>query len=109
MPAIRDDWDNLSWRNELGAGLSGGEDEKTTVQSAEECATVCAANTQCFQFVFDGESCYVGKAIRLGETRDPEDGKRWQSGWNLDRIADWAANQELCNDIEFPNWLDRIG
>ena len=109
MPDIREDWDNLSWRNEMGSGLTGGEDEKVITQSAEECAVACEANTQCFQFVLDGESCFLGKAIRLGERRDPKDGKRWRSGWNQGRIANWAADQKPCNDVKFPNWLERIG
>jgi hypothetical protein len=109
MPAIREDWDNLAWRVELGSGLSGTEDEKVTTQSAEECAAACEANTKCFQFVLDGEICFLGNAIRLGEARESEDGKRWRSGWNQARIADWTAKQKTCNDVKFPNWVERIG
>ncbi|KAF3910202.1 hypothetical protein ABW21_db0201910 [Orbilia brochopaga] len=108
MPAIREDWDNISWRIEMGSGLSNGEDERPKAQSAEECAKACEANTQCLQFVFDSEQCYLGKAFRLGEKRAPENGKRWRSGWNQARIAEWVAKQEVCNDVKFPNWLERM-
>ena len=108
MPAIREDWDNISWRSDLGSGLTGEDDEKVTTQSAKECAAACEANAHCFQFVLDGESCFLGKAIRLGERRNPSDGKRWRSGWNQGRIANWVTKQ-TCNGVQFPNWLERMG
>ncbi len=79
---------------------------ENTRESPNSLAATCEANTQCFQFFFDRESCFIGKAIRLGEMRDPEDGKRWRSGWNQGRIA---AEQEPCDDVKFPNWFERIG
>lgn len=109
MPTIRENWDNLSWLHEMGSGLTGGEDEKFTMQSVEECSTACEANPQCFQFVFDGGSCFLGKAIRLGERRDSKDGKIWRSGWNQPRIENWIANQTTCDNVKFPNWLERMG
>jgi len=105
---MREDWDNFSWKVEMGSGLSGGEDENFETESFEKCGAACEANTNCFQFQYDNERCFIGKAIRLGEGRIIGDNKRWRSGWNQGRIADWISKQEACNTVEFPNWLEYI-
>ncbi|PVH77896.1 glycosyltransferase family 31 protein [Cadophora sp. DSE1049] len=105
MPDMQEDWDNYSSVVDVGSGILYEGVKKTTTQSFEECATTCEANTECVQYTFDGEACYWGKAIRLGERRMPEDGKHWRSGWNQTRMADWISKQPKCNDVvEFPDW-----
>jgi hypothetical protein len=107
MTSPREDWDNVSWKNELGSGLSGAEDEKIKTESIDECASACEANKDCVQYVLDGETCFIGKAVRLGERKEPKDGKRWRSGWHQDRIADWISKQKTCDIRNFPTSLER--
>jgi hypothetical protein len=108
MPPIREDWDNLSWKMEMGSGLSGGEDENFKAESFEGCGAACEANTDCFQFQYDGERCFIGKAIRLGEHKFIGDDKRWRSGWHQGRVRDWISQQEACDTVEFPEWEEHI-
>ncbi|KAK6538946.1 hypothetical protein TWF694_010496 [Orbilia ellipsospora] len=100
MATIRDDWDNWSAVTDLGSGRKG--DEKIAAESVEECIAACEADPGCFQFAHDGQNCYLGKAIRLGERRNPEGGQKWRSGWHQARIARWADAQEACSSVIFP-------
>jgi hypothetical protein len=94
---------------EMGSGLSGGEEggpERLITETVEECTAACEANKDCFQYVHDGKTCFLGKAIRRGESRRPEDGKKWRSGWHKGRIADWISKQKPCDTVDFPNWAE---
>lgn len=103
-----EDWDNISWRNELGSGLTGADDEKVPTASVDACAIACQANVECLQYVHDGDTCFLGKAIRLGERREPEKNKQWRSGWHQGRIEEWISKQALCDIREFPASLERV-
>jgi hypothetical protein len=107
--SIMEDWDNVSWKVEMGSGLYGKEGEKIKTQSGYECWSACKKDQQCMQFLLDGEYCYLGKAIRLGVKRLPENGKKWRSGWHHERIQEWIAKQGACTNVQFPNWRERIG
>jgi hypothetical protein len=92
IPDSIDDWDN------------GGKDETVSdIDSVESCIEACANNPECFQSLFNGEECTLGtKNFRFGEKREPEDGKTWQSSWNITRIEAWVSKQEPCAEITFP-------
>ncbi|EHK99291.1 hypothetical protein M7I_4856 [Glarea lozoyensis 74030] len=93
----RADWDNSS------------EDETVKdIDSMESCVSACEKNDKCLQLRFNGNECMLGtKKVKLGEVDKPkkEDGKdekKWQSGWNRTRIAEWASGQKPCTKLVFP-------
>ncbi|KAH6716806.1 hypothetical protein BKA61DRAFT_477275 [Leptodontidium sp. MPI-SDFR-AT-0119] len=106
MPAMQEDWDNYSSVVDVGSGILYEGVKRSTTQNFEECAATCEANSECVQCAFDGEACYWGKAIRLGERTMPKDGKRWRSGWNQTRILDWISKQRRCDIVKFPDWRE---
>lgn len=107
MPAKQEDWDNYSSVVDVGSGILQEGAKKSSTQNFEECAITCEANAECIQYVFDGETCYWGKAIRLGERRMPEGPKSWRSGWNQTRMAEWISSQAKCGVVRFPDLSER--
>jgi hypothetical protein len=81
-------------------GRSGGIEHD--LATFEECAEACAADEKCLQYVHNGEKCFLGLTVRLGQAKKSEDGKIWQSGWNESRIASWTAQQPPCEKVKFP-------
>lgn len=68
--------------------------------SFDECIRVCNENEKCFQSLFDGSDCLLGtKHFRLGEQKKPEDGKKWQSQWNKERMLKWAGEHTDCSNL----------
>jgi hypothetical protein len=87
-----EDWDNLS-RDETVPNIA----------SVEDCAKACANNANCSQSLYNGDECTLGtKRIIFGVKDDSKDGKKWQSGWNKPRIAEWVSNQQPCDTVIFP-------
>lgn len=106
----RENWDNWSWKSELGSNLSG-DNETIETTSSDACRDACEANKDCSQYTHDGEKCFISKAIRLGESKAPENEgqKVWRSGWHQGRVADWILNQNLCEMREFPTSIEHHG
>ena len=102
-----EDWDNVSSKSERGSGLTGGEDKRIRPEFVDECATACEANANCKQYIHDAETCFIGKAIRLSQRKEPKNGNRWRSGWQQDRIADWISKQPSCGFAALLHVLDR--
>lgn len=105
MPSPKEDWDNISWKLEPGAGLTQKPDEETKKDSVEACADSCMSNDECYQYMYDGEKCFIGKAFRLGQAREPKDGKKYWSGWRQDKLSAWIDGQQQCDVSTFPSSL----
>ncbi|CAG8982502.1 hypothetical protein HYALB_00002282 [Hymenoscyphus albidus] len=96
--AQRENWDNLA--SDPGEyGKTGGVLSKA--KSLEECAKACEADKECFQYGFHGK-CHIGRSIRLGQMRDPDEDGTWQSGWNHARLNEWVLSQPVCEQVNFP-------
>ena len=109
MPDMQEDWDNYSSVVDVGSGILYEGPKKSAASNFEECATTCEANIECVQYTFDGQVCHWAKAIRLGERRSPEDGRRWRSGWHKSRMAEWISKQPKCNEaVIFPDWRQSV-
>lgn len=95
----------MSSKWEPGCGLSLTEDETVKVDSVKACTEACDRDEKCLQYTFDGDSCYIGKAFRLGTSKKPANGRKWWSGWRKDKLAKWAAEQSSCDISRFPSTL----
>ncbi|RJE23805.1 hypothetical protein PHISCL_03836 [Aspergillus sclerotialis] len=97
LTSEQDDWDNLS--SDLIFRDSGLQSENhipegkmTTAQkvaysSFEKCRIACEQHERCLQFVHYAQTCGISFSYRLGTKRDPADGVRYKSGWDLARIG----------------------
>ncbi|KAJ9632988.1 hypothetical protein H2204_007378 [Knufia peltigerae] len=94
-PLIRDrreDWTNMS------EDVVYDEDDKNRAgKSYEACLKACTANERCIQFEHFGHTCRLSYDIRLGHRQLPNGGKRWTSGWLMERIHDFKASHSPCN------------
>ncbi|KAL2817326.1 hypothetical protein BJX63DRAFT_109712 [Aspergillus granulosus] len=91
-----EDWDNLSdIRIEFAGKING---------SIETCREACKGLEQCFQWRYNsnGECDVSTQSFRLGGKKMPEDNgeKRWYSGWNIEAIEKWRAENE-CKTVEW--------
>ncbi|KAL2866467.1 glycosyltransferase family 31 protein [Aspergillus lucknowensis] len=97
---IEEDWDNLS--NVRIAFAGQAEITKDT------CRDACLGLERCFQWRFnsDGECDVSTETFRLGGKKlpdgDGENAKRWFSGWNVELIERWRAENE-CKEVEWVN------
>lgn len=99
MSSHRENWDNLA--SDPGEfGKTGGVSVETPL--FEECVRLCAADTNCFQYVHHGHTCYIGMSVRLGFKKEPDEEGIWRSGWNKTRLTEWISTQPVCDQITFP-------
>ncbi|OBT96910.1 hypothetical protein VE01_05505 [Pseudogymnoascus verrucosus] len=111
----RDDWDNQSPFDQLRPdpiltpNHVGDFDffHHDPTKSYNHCRKACQKDKDCFQFVYSKDSCKFDTAFTLGKPRYPkkaEDGGeeiRFQSGWLVERIQKWIAQNSPCPG---PNW-----
>lgn len=73
------------------------------VSSAKECRDLCISHEKCFQSKFDGSDCTLGtKYFSMGYQKLPDGSQRWESYWNVTRIAKWVEDRQPCSKLEFP-------
>ena len=117
----RDDWDNLSddrlfldpartweqWElNRQGDRGRLGEPEQRAHETADACARAChaAPEGECFQWAWreDGR-CAWGRAFKVGRPVKGDSPRgHTHSGWDIDRIRHWAAQQGECERVGWP-------
>ncbi|KAI1340001.1 hypothetical protein F5Y15DRAFT_381091 [Xylariaceae sp. FL0016] len=119
LQPTREDWDNLSedvyyidtdakndgWpvyrvkKDHLTAA------EKNAHKSFEDCQKMCDRVSDCFQFRYHENICAYHRGFLLGNPRkrEADEGKRWRSGWNLDRINSWVQKQGECGEPLWPH------
>ncbi|XMA19664.1 hypothetical protein WAI453_012455 [Rhynchosporium graminicola] len=107
MPDMQEDWDNYSNVADLWSGIPSDGANKNSTQEFEECAKICEADANCFQYSWDGQDCFRGQSIRLGERTKPG-GKKWRSGWHQPRIEEWISKQPPCNDANVADGSKRV-
>ncbi|EPE35713.1 hypothetical protein GLAREA_05050 [Glarea lozoyensis ATCC 20868] len=99
MTERRENWDNLA-ADKGEFGKTGG--VKKVAATFEECKSACEGDEDCFQFSWHGGKCFVGRSVRFGEERIPDEGGEWTSGWSLTRLESWMGRQEGCDGVEWP-------
>jgi hypothetical protein len=82
-----EDWTNMSEDVELHGGPG---------ESFDDCHAACIKDRQCMQFEYVGNVCHLSYVIRLGHSEPPEAGRRWESGWMLERIQRFKATDSPC-------------
>ncbi|KAL2170668.1 hypothetical protein VTG60DRAFT_4510 [Thermothelomyces hinnuleus] len=130
--ATREDWDNLAadrfyldpdrarhgaqhhdsyhypaWQlNRTRLLAEQTEPERAAHRSPADCAAACRALPagECFRYKYADSACSVAASFALGRpvARPAEAAKRTVSGWEVDRIRDWARRQGGCAAVEWP-------
>ncbi|TVY14855.1 hypothetical protein LARI1_G008296 [Lachnellula arida] len=95
LPAYRNNWDNQAFDQWLGG-------RQVIAGSFDVCAQLCYADEECLQYSYHNTTCTIAKFIRFGIERKADEDGMWRSGWNRDRIADWASRQPACDQVKFP-------
>lgn len=108
----RIDWQNSDW--------NGFEEppESPVHRSKDACAGGCHSHNECFQWTYWAESsfwewmspsktkCTFVRSIRLGSRKDHErtwiTRSVWTSGWDLEKITNWAS-EKTCAE---PEWVE---
>jgi len=91
IPDYLEDWDNMSTGETIN-----------DLPSIEACDKACIENKDCFQFSYNGPECRLSTdTFTLGVPRTPEDGNRWRSTWNKNRIMNWVLKQKPCGAAKF--------
>lgn len=118
LQAVRDDWDNASedwfyldrdsaeheWEAWRLARSPADEDkteaERTAHASADECRAACLEHPECLQYRWHDECCAMHRSFRVGKPvkRAEDDGKRQMSGWDVDKIELWIAENSDCEE-----------
>jgi len=114
IAATRDDWDNLSDHSFVRPPGEHGDRQKpldglSRIQqeahlSFEKCGRACEEDPRCFQYMYSNRTCGFSWFFRLGESRRPEEGISFQSGWDLDKIAKYQA--EYACSVASTRWID---
>lgn len=123
----RDDWDNLSqdvlyldpakkqqqqhypsWQEarakKTNNNIQVSAVEKNAHRSFEDCARLCDATNDCFQFSYHDGACAYHRSFRLGKPAKKSDRgeQQWTSGWNVERIRAWIGEQKPCGEPAWP-------
>lgn len=120
----RDNWDNFAddwfvidfnrtdyhWE-EWRVGRSTREEYKTeTEKKAHEnwqnCQAACYEHSECFQYFWHNEVCAMHRSFRLGTPRPTSEDEtlRHVSGWNVDKINGWLAeNGDCAGRVDWPD------
>ncbi|KAK1826958.1 glycoprotein-N-acetylgalactosamine 3-beta-galactosyltransferase 1 [Podospora conica] len=73
--------------------------------SVDDCMEACKSlpADDCFQWKYADGICYTRRAISLGNPiKAKDEGKRMTSGWDVDKIHKWVADQGECTKIWWP-------
>jgi len=95
-PSLQDvieDWTNMS-EDVVYRGTHAG-------KSFNTCSAACMEDHECVQFEHVDNECRLSHDIRLGHRQSPHGGKRWTSGWMMDRIYAFKASHSLCDAAHF--------
>ena len=57
---------------------------------------------ECYQFTWHGHHCWMSKALRLGQHKDPdghheEKDRRYLSAWMTEKVKKWVGENK-CDD-----------
>jgi hypothetical protein len=75
--------------------------EEEAYSSFENCGRACEEDGRCFQYTYSNQTCSFSWFFRLGHRRVPEDGIRFESGWDLAKIARYEE-ENTCSST---TWL----
>ena len=76
--------------------------ERASAESAVNCAKLCDAKSDCYQWEHHDQECKLGRSITLGGPKAALNNKPFVSGWKLDRIG--AFQQQMKNCTGGPDW-----
>jgi hypothetical protein len=85
----REDWDNADWD-----GFHEEDVQHEANLSWDACKAYCHGHGDCFQFTWHTHRCYMSRAIRLGQKKEPdgehgEEERRYIAGWDVEKIRLW--------------------
>lgn len=121
----RADWDNLA-DNRYYLDMESGrnwpdwqlkrtkkaedynEQEKNAHKSFADCGAACKSlgADECFRYKYVDGVCSISNAFIMGKPVKPadDDKDRTMSGWDMDKIKAWVAEQPACSDdVKWPN------
>lgn len=119
----RADWDNLAdnrfyldperkwsdWQlKRTKKAEEYNEQEKKAHKSFEDCGAACKSlgAGDCFRYKYVDGACSISNAFIMGKPVKPadDDKDRTMSGWDMDKIKAWIAEQPPCSDdVKWPN------
>ncbi|KAH6637275.1 hypothetical protein F5144DRAFT_592195 [Chaetomium tenue] len=119
----RADWDNLAdnrfyldperkwsdWQlKRTKKAEEYNEQEKNAHKSFEDCGAACKSlgAGDCFRYKYVDGACSISNAFIMGKPVKPadDDKDRTMSGWDMDKIKAWVAEQPPCSDdVKWPN------
>ncbi|CAN8104016.1 unnamed protein product [Discula destructiva] len=129
LQPVREDWDNASddwfyidlnrpeytweeWRKDRAVkGEKKKETEKVAHASWESCRVACLEHNDCFQFSWHNECCAMHRSFKLGKPmkKEAEETMRTISGWNVDKMKRWIAQEGQCGDrVEWPELMRSV-
>jgi hypothetical protein len=81
-----EDWDNADWD-----GFNEESADHESNQSFEACRAYCLEHEKCWQFTWHGHHCWMSKALRMGQPKEPdgyheEIDRKYVSGWDTEKI-----------------------
>ncbi|KAL5433801.1 hypothetical protein PMIN07_000799 [Paraphaeosphaeria minitans] len=101
------DWDNFHdqkyiWHMRKPEDFKHKE-EKKAYKSFDNCKEACNVVDDCLQFRWQDDACAMSKNFRLGNPMEKKENnkERWMSGWAVQKIEKWIADQGECK-VQFP-------
>ena len=119
-PPMRENWDNLSsdmlYKPDLdlnnNAGVNDGHDFQTlpelkrkSSESPQACQKLCDSEDNCFGWKHKDNECRLSRSLKFGGHMDPDNGKKFVSGWNIKVIKAFIAEMGACP--KGPDWTVR--
>jgi hypothetical protein len=88
----KEDWDNADWD-----GFNEENADHTSNQSFEDCRAYCHQHEKCYQFTWHAHHCWMSKAIRMGQPKDPDGAheeidRKYISGWDTEKIGNFVRD-----------------
>ncbi|OCK79299.1 glycosyltransferase family 31 protein [Lepidopterella palustris CBS 459.81] len=78
-------------------------DKLSRDDSFDRCRAVCESKTDCMQFSYTRERCYISKSMKLGYLASAHpDGMR--SGWMMERIEAFVKSMDM-NECKEKDWI----
>ncbi|KAK0705822.1 hypothetical protein B0T21DRAFT_299118 [Apiosordaria backusii] len=95
-----DDW----MTNRMKKQDQYNEYERKAHESFEACGAACKSlGNECFMYRYKDGACSIANAFQLGKPLKKATGNdRTMSGWDVEKIKKWVAEQPACDEIHWP-------
>ena len=75
--------------------------ERNSPSSPDACHEACDDNEDCMQWMHKDNECALSRSIKLGGSKQPEQGKVSVSGWHLGRVEAFKAKAGDCKKVDW--------